>query len=206
MPQRRADAARPSPKERPEEEATHDEEAEAQRAWALALVETAKQPRVGKDRSDRANAAREIVEQGTVAIRGLFKYGASPDPAESVCLGALLDSLQRIVDGDDPREALHMDAGGRFADDLVYMRDLGLFIDVGRATDDLREAGAQTRKFSAGVIEQAKNATAEKHAAEKPKVDRATVDAAWKAFGRAHGWECMKAGMRGKPRPKKKPK
>jgi hypothetical protein len=171
--------------------------AESLRSWALAVVAAAQQPRDG-DRSQRANAARQVVEQGVMALRGLWKQGASPDPAGAVYLDALLESLELIAGGCDPLSALHLDAGGRVADANDYMRDLALFIEVGRALDAARARGAKRAAFGEGVgaIEQAKNAVAALH-------DRAAVDAAWKRFGRESGWADMKAGARGKPRPRK---
>lgn len=176
--------------------AARDEEAEAQRTWALGLVDSAKQPRGGK-RSERANAAREVVQQGVIALRALWKQGAPPDPMGAVYLDALLESLERIAEGEDPRAALHLDAGGRVVHDNQILIDWVLLESVGRAADKLRVPGAKRAGFGQGVavIDRAKLATAKEH-----DIDRTVVDAAWKAFGSMRGWDKVKARRRAQRR------
>ena len=104
-----------------------------------------------------------------------------PDPHRLVCLLALLESLEGIERGVDPGTALHLKHGHRRIDVVKDLRDVLLFVSVGKALDVLTLERGHTRQDSP-------IAAAMKLVSKGECQNIATVQKAWSMFGGESGW------------------
>ena len=138
--------------------------------------------RVSAAKRGEKNAALDVVSHCAVALRGLVRYGETPDPERMVYLGALLKSLERIEDGTDPVAALHLRPKGRVRDESLLGRDILLFVKIGHALDELTGRRGHTRSDSPVAV-------ALKRAQKETGRSDAQMKKVWQDFGARRGWK-----------------
>ncbi len=133
------------------------------------------------------NAALDVLEQSAVALRDLLGHDQLPDPERKVYLAALLVALEAMLDGAEPRDALHLAQQHRRRDEGLFGRDFLLFMDIGRAVD-ARLARGHTRGDK--PVEEAKKAVA-----KASMQNMATIEKVWSEFGAQAGWQRLRDGV-----------
>lgn len=133
------------------------------------------------------NAALDVLEQSAVALRDVLGHDQLPDPERKVYLSALLKAVEAVLEGAEPRDALHLAQRHRRRDEGLFGRDFRLFMDIGRAVD-ARLARGHTRGEK--PVEEAKKAVAK---ASKQKM--ATIERIWGEFGAQAGWRRLRDGV-----------
>ena len=127
-----------------------------------------------------AGAGAQVLSQAIIGLRCMLRDKEPPDPHRLVYLLALLESLEGIEQGGDPGSALHLKQGHRRVDAAKDLRDVLLFVSVGKALDELTLGRGHTRQD--GPVAAALKSVA------KNKEDLATVQKAWRMFGAKSGW------------------
>ncbi len=128
-----------------------------------------------------ANAGEDVLADAIIGLRCMLHEKEPADPHRIVCLHALLKSLERIENGEDPATALHLKQGHRRPDPAKDLRDVMLFVSVGKALDALTIERGHTRQDR--PVE-----AALKLVAKRERHSRATVQKAWGMFGGESGW------------------
>lgn len=132
-----------------------------------------------------ANAGEDVLAGAVIGLRTILDLNEPADPHRVVFLRALLKSLERIEQGADPGAALHLKNGHRKADEFKGVRDVFMFVSVGKRLDALTLERGHTRQDSP-------TDAALKAVAKEEGYSFATVQKAWLQFGGAAGWEARR--------------
>lgn len=150
--------------------------AESGDPWAK-VIEAATENLREIDKGD-IPAARDALQNAAIGLRDVLA-GRLPDPLRRTYLQFLLQSLEQIERGVDPRKALGLWGSNRIHRD----RDHALFLRVGQELDRLR---AQSGEIETPV------ARAIQVVAKQTHCGRATVEKAWKIHGGEDAWIAAK--------------
>ncbi len=128
------------------------------------------------------SAGLELVGDCALALRDIVIKGNLPDAERQVYLNALLDSLEKILDGVEPGRAMYLEkAQGRPADPQKLARDLNIFISVGQEYERLNARGhTKTDEPIAFALQSAVN---------RFGLSLASIQKIWSEFGSLDGWK-----------------
>jgi len=135
------------------------------------------------------SAGLELVGDCALALRDIVIKGNLPDAERQVYLNALLDSLEKILDGVEPGRAMYLEkAQGRPADPQKLARDLNIFISVGQEYERLNARGhSKSDKPVASAL---------KSRARLFKVSLASTQKIWSEFGSVDGWKRFNSDLK----------
>lgn len=152
--------------------------------WAD-LVEAARH-RVGRAAAGDYEAARAVLTDCAIAIRGVLGQRQLPDPERAISLQYLLDALEQIVGaGIDARKALGVYVGNRPSQSDALTRDFVLFVRVGREFERLRAEGADVATVRAAQLNVARTWKRDTKATD-------TVRKAWQSMGGLQAWATVR--------------
>jgi hypothetical protein len=127
-------------------------------------------------------AGLHVVDECVIALRGIVLMGDPPDAARQLYLTALLDSLEKIVDGVDPTKAMYLEKGhGRPLDPKKQDREISILFSIGRKYEELINRGhtKQDKPLDAALKSVAKDCGLTFPAVQK----------VWSSFGSLKGWK-----------------
>lgn len=131
-------------------------------------------------------AGLRVVDECVIALRGVTLMGDLPDAERQLYLMALLESLEKIVDGVDPTKAMCLEKGhGRPLNPFKGDRELSIFLSIGRKYEEQIELG-HTKQDK--PTEAALKAVAKDFGLTIPNVQKI-----WSSFGSLKGWKNRKS-------------
>ena len=149
------------------------------------LIELALSELANAQKGDAA-AAKRVLANCAIALRGLIERNEVPDPERTVSLGFLLTGLEAIQEGVDARKALGLFVGNRPALGDPLARDFNLFYAVGSELERLKSLAAD-----AGGVRAAQGNVARKFRLGPKGAD--TVRKSWERLGGLRGWRSLKS-------------
>jgi len=153
--------------------------------WAGSLVD----PLViaaAKHRVERASAGDyvaglDVIGECVLALRDIVQMGRLPDAERQLYLKALLESLEKIVEGVEPSRAMCLEkSNGRPVDPQKLSRDLNVYMLVGQEYERLTARGhTQNDKPIAYALELASS---------RFGLTLAATQKIWSDYGSLAGW------------------
>ena len=137
--------------------------------------------KIEQARASESGVGLQVVEECVIALRDIVWNGELPDQERQIYLIALLESMERIADGENPARALNLVKLQRRPkkknkEDL----DIRIFISIGKKYDLSKHKGLTLQDK---IIE-----NAIKEVAKEFKSTVATVQKVWSEFGSLAGW------------------
>lgn len=128
------------------------------------------------------SAGLELVRDCALALQDIVIGGNLPDAERQLYLKALIDSLEKILDGVEPARAMCLEKSpGRPADPQKLARDLNVFIFVGEEYERLNARGhTKTDEPIAFALQSAAN---------RFGLSLASIQKTWSEFGSLDGWK-----------------
>jgi hypothetical protein len=102
-----------------------------------ALIDAAENTIKLAEKFDR-RAVMAALEQSAVTLRGIVQFRLLPDLERMVYLRFLLNSVERILDGQDPKKALRLFHQNRPQSVNQTSRDFKIFMAIGYAYEQLK--------------------------------------------------------------------
>jgi hypothetical protein len=144
------------------------------------VIATAKY-KVERASNGEYSAGLELIGDCALALRDIVTKGNLPDAERQLYLKALLESLEKIVDGVEPARAMYLEKShGRPADPQKLARDLSVFLLVGKEYERLTKRGLT--KSDKPIAEALTLAT------KSFGLSLAATQKIWSDFGSLEGW------------------
>lgn len=141
--------------------------------------------KIERARASESGLGLQVVEECVIALRDIVWNGELPDQERQIYLIALLESMERIADGENPARALNLvKLQRRPKKKNKEERDISIFISIGEKYDLSKRKGLTLKDK---IIENAL-----KEAAKEFESTVASVQKVWSEFGSLAGWSYFK--------------
>lgn len=138
--------------------------------------------KIGRAQAGNYVAGLSVVDECVIALRGIILMGDLPNAERQLYLVALLESLEKIVDGVDPTKAMCLEKGhGRPLNPFKEDRELSIYLSIGRKYEELIKLGhtKQDKPTEAAL----------KFVAKDFGLTIPNVQKIWSSFGSLKGWK-----------------
>jgi hypothetical protein len=159
---------------------------EQKQKWVGSLVDQevidAAKYKIGRAHAGDYVAGLRVVDECVIALRGIILMGDLPNAERQLYLMALLESLEKIVDGVDPTKAMCLEKGhGRPLNPFKEDRELSIYLSIGRKYEELIKLGhtKQDKPTEAAL----------KFVAKDFGLTIPNVQKIWSSFGSLKGWK-----------------